>query len=286
VTFLGLYFWHVSHLTTRKTSSEQRSLAIGASIAVIAILAHSWGDFNLHIPANALFFVTLIGFTVAMDDPQSRFPRSTLGKPAKIALGLVLLLLGTGGFWIMGKAMLSTYYNSKGLLAKESAYWDQALIEFQRSINADPGNPQPYANSGDVYRSMSIWRIDPARSQEREALARAAVDSFEASLSRNPFQTSVYVTLSNVYEMLGDMEKARTTLEQGLTVDPKSSFVYLRLGLLYRKLGEEEKAAAAFQMAEELNPGGDDISRFHLEEIRPRKPLSSETSETSGPSDQ
>lgn len=42
------------------------SIAIGAMTGVISILLHSFADFNLHIPANGLYFSFLIGISYAM----------------------------------------------------------------------------------------------------------------------------------------------------------------------------------------------------------------------------
>jgi tetratricopeptide (TPR) repeat protein len=268
--FFGCYFWQVALLTTRKTSSEQRSFAIASSIAVIAILAHSWGDFNLHIPANALLLVTIVGLTAAMDDPRNQFPRLTLGRLSRTTLGVVLILLSAAGTWVATRAACSAWYNSKGDEAKSVLDWPTALGYYQRAIALDANHAEPYLNMGEVYRSLSVWRLAPARRQEREALARKAIGYYEESLAKNPFQTQVLVRLAYVYQLLEDMDNAVKALEQALAVDPKSAFVYLRLGLFYRARGDEDKAVDAFQKAEELNATGDDISRINLEEMRPR----------------
>jgi O-antigen ligase len=44
----------------------KRSILLGASIGVMSMSLHSFVDFNLHIPANAILFVTLIGIIMAM----------------------------------------------------------------------------------------------------------------------------------------------------------------------------------------------------------------------------
>jgi len=42
-----------------------RGITLGAMSGITAILVHSIGDFNLHIPANALLFTVLAGIVVA-----------------------------------------------------------------------------------------------------------------------------------------------------------------------------------------------------------------------------
>ncbi|MGH8597472.1 MAG: O-antigen ligase family protein, partial [Gammaproteobacteria bacterium] len=62
-SILGCFFWHAARLSRREDPSEQRAFAIGSAVAVGAIVVHSVVDFNMHIPANALLVVTLMGMT-------------------------------------------------------------------------------------------------------------------------------------------------------------------------------------------------------------------------------
>ncbi len=42
-----------------------RGITLGAMSGITAIMVHSFGDFNLHIPANAILFVVLAAIVVA-----------------------------------------------------------------------------------------------------------------------------------------------------------------------------------------------------------------------------
>jgi O-antigen ligase len=44
----------------------KRSILLGATIGVISMAFHSFVDFNLHIPANAIIFITLIAIIMTM----------------------------------------------------------------------------------------------------------------------------------------------------------------------------------------------------------------------------
>ena len=270
VAFFVFFFWHVALLTTNKTPSDQRSIAIGGSIAVIALLAHSWADFNFHIPANALFLVLIVGFVVSMDDPKDRYRRVQLGVASKTALALLLLLLSGTGVWFTGKAARAAWFTGKGNDAREILAWDQAFDHYSTATHADAGNPIPYALIADVYRTEGLWRLGADKVQERETLLLLAVDYYRDSLDRNPFQTQVWVRLASVYELLNEPDKALETLRAALEIDPRSAFVFQRLGLHYRNQGQDEQSAEAFRRSEELNAMGDEISRLNLEVILPR----------------
>jgi O-antigen ligase len=47
-------------------STFRRGIAVGASIGIMSIALHSFVDFNLHIPANAIVFVVLLGLVMAL----------------------------------------------------------------------------------------------------------------------------------------------------------------------------------------------------------------------------
>jgi O-antigen ligase len=47
-------------------SSLERFLALGCTGSIAAILLHSFTDFNLYIPANALLFASILGFTMSL----------------------------------------------------------------------------------------------------------------------------------------------------------------------------------------------------------------------------
>lgn len=47
-----------------------RGISLGSMAGIVAILGHSFIDFNLHIPANALFFTVLCAFVAVPDETE------------------------------------------------------------------------------------------------------------------------------------------------------------------------------------------------------------------------
>jgi hypothetical protein len=54
----------------------ERIVALGCAGSIVAILLHSFADFNLHIPANALLFSAILGLAVSVRNPSAH-ARST-----------------------------------------------------------------------------------------------------------------------------------------------------------------------------------------------------------------
>jgi len=80
-----ILFWTVFALYKKgfeklqQTSALTRGTTVGAMAGITAILVHSIGDFNLHIPANAILFTVLAAFVMS--------PMATEEKQAKNLTG-------------------------------------------------------------------------------------------------------------------------------------------------------------------------------------------------------
>src|SRR5207245_9586968 len=95
----GCFFWQAARLTRHSETDEQRAFALGGATALTAIFVHSLGDFNLHIPANALWVVTLMGLMVAQPAGECG-RRVELSVPVKSVVGVLLLALLACGGWV------------------------------------------------------------------------------------------------------------------------------------------------------------------------------------------
>ena len=79
-----------------KAFSSSLALAVGASLGVVALMVHSFFDFNLQIPGNTLFVAFLFGILAnpgVQWDKEQREPRSNalIWRPVPVLLGLVLI---------------------------------------------------------------------------------------------------------------------------------------------------------------------------------------------------
>jgi O-antigen ligase len=58
-------------------SPEQRGILLACTGAIFSILVHSFTDFNLQIPSNAILFFTFVGISLALPLPEEA------GNPAR-----------------------------------------------------------------------------------------------------------------------------------------------------------------------------------------------------------
>lgn len=240
------FFRHVAAMVRHNASSEQRAFAIGSALAVTAILVHSWFDFNMHVLANALVLVTLMGMTIAMDESDERKRRAELKKP-KYLLATAVLVFCAAGAWFVTPAVRAHNYQDEAEQLQRAVDWEGAIELCEKAIEWDPKYPEPYATMGEIYYATSKWQVGEEKAQERKQFAAAAVRAFKKSLKRNPFEAHVLLRLANSYEVLGDIQNATLHLEQALALEPHSAFLYQEIGLFHRRRGDEERALAAFE---------------------------------------
>ncbi len=67
--------WQSLLAQRRRGSRVRQGLGFASMMGITSILIHSFADFNLHIPANSLWFVVLLAFAwVAVSEDDARDP--------------------------------------------------------------------------------------------------------------------------------------------------------------------------------------------------------------------
>jgi len=262
------FYRHVAAFVGSGSGSDRRSFAIGTAVVVTVIAIHSWSDFNMHIPANALLLVTLMGFTVAMEDSTDRYRRVELTRGWRMALGICLLAILAVGGWFAGRTALAYYHETQGKRHKSHTYWDDALACYSKSTAIDPKAPIPHARIGDIRRSQAFWRVDPARRAERENLARQAIAAYRRSLDLNPRQVEVWLNLARAYELIQERQEAEAAYGKAIALSPTIGYLHQEFGLYYRRHGDEQRALTEFQQCLALT--WNEVAYVNLQELQPK----------------
>jgi O-antigen ligase len=263
---LVCFYRHAWRLVCRAASTEQRSFALGTMAAVTAMVAHSLGDFSLHMPANALWMATLMGLTIAQSTDEKSPERSELSFAGRFFLGVTLPLLAVALALVSTRLNAGSWLTELGSDAAQRFEWSEARTLFRRALAYDAGNPDTHAQLGDAYRTESAELLDPSEQSRRQELALSAVDAYRQSLALNPFQSEVLLRQAAAYELAGDTAGALRAYESALSVDPNNAFNWLQLGRFYRRRGEIEKAVEALQRSRQLN-NTEPIAQKYLQEI-------------------
>jgi O-antigen ligase/cytochrome c-type biogenesis protein CcmH/NrfG len=263
---LAVFFYQAGRASHSANSTETKAFATGAAAGVIAILVHSLGDFNMHIPANALLAVMLMGATAAIPAGNNPSARPGLKPLPRIILAIIVLAMAACIAWFGIHTAVAARYTRLAEQAKLLQQWDAALATAQRAIHFDPRSPEAHAQLGDIYRLQSLTLDESAPDTEQYRLAKLSIAAFERSIQLNPYQVEALLRLAVSYELNDDNDRALGAYHQALDVDPNNGFIHLRLGIFCHRIGDTARAKEAFQKAATLSDP-DNIAKTYLKQI-------------------
>jgi hypothetical protein len=137
------------------SSSNSLALVIGATSAASAYLAHSVVDFNLHIPANALFVAFLFG---VMANPGVWVVRvTTRGSAAARALRWSVPLCGLALAAFAMPKLAGEYYAERARVFARDAMWPEAVHHATVGVGLDPKNPDLYFYLAETLRTQGFY---------------------------------------------------------------------------------------------------------------------------------
>jgi hypothetical protein len=220
----------------------RRGLALGALAGVAALAIHSFFDFNLRLPANALVCAVLAALAAApLDESQAGARRWTAA-----AFATLFVVLGAAAAWrASGAAALA-----QALQAREPYARFVALSEVVHRHPEDAVAWRQRARARLAAWSGSGSALAVAR------LERAASD-LDQALRLRPLWGEAWGDLGWVYWRRGDIQRARAAFERATRVDPTHRWVGLTFIHFLEAHGEAEAAAAERARLASTNPGWD-----------------------------
>jgi O-antigen ligase len=246
--------------------SNRAAVVFGCSIGMLAMALHSVGDFNMHIPANALVAVALMAILAS----HMRFATERFWfNPGVVGRGLgsvILLVCGSYLVWQFSRLAPQSYLQHKYLEAKT---FEERFDILRRAHAYEPNNGLVTLATGEFLRK-SGWDADDGA--EGEKLVRAAIPWFERGIELNRWSPYNYLNLGMCYHWLKERDKAGELFERALALDPNGSYVLAMYGWHKLQLGELEAARDHFYRSVlHLNhPGENMFAKSYLEIVERR----------------
>lgn len=244
-----LLFWGVfqswkfvrraNDLTTKR--SNRSAFVLGAAAGLLALLAHSAVDFNMHIPANAAVAIALM----AMITGHLRFATErywwrigAIGKP--LLTGACLLAAAYLG--------QQAYQRGREHMLLEQAAETRALSAridaLKRAHAAEPRNAETTYEIGETLRLASWEGTGPYREQATEA-----IEWFQRGIQLNRFDPYNYMGLGMCLHWLNRSEEAKPFFEKALALDPRNYVIQGHMGWHYFQLGDWAQSKHWFEEA-------------------------------------
>ena len=242
---------------------QDRVILTASLMAWSALLIHSFVDFNLHIPANALMFFALTGMGLR------RAPSEVDPSPGGIALPRLPTALAVGALSLAyGAVVVPTALSDIILENVQSQALDtrpSVTIERTRqALRIDPHNVPALIFLGDMYRVETSRQTDMVRRLET---GEKAVAAYKQAARENPLEDTITASLAVTYDLMSRYPEAYFCYVEALQHQPYDGQFWYRLGNHFWETGAVEKAEQAYQMG--LNcPNGAQVNVKPLQEIR------------------
>jgi len=241
--------------------SHDLALLIGAFSAVAALLIHSVVDFNMHIPANALFVAFLFGL-MARPVGTLVFEETPASQPAGwwrwfgAAVALVTLVFSL-------RLLPGEVYAEKARVALRDERNTDAVTFARQGLAWEKKNPFLYGYLGDAEHFLTQGNTDSASVR---ALHEDALEAYDSGLKLFPQDTGLLLKKAQVLDLLGRFSAAEEVFQLLLKYDPLFQNVYAYYGLHWQLQNRFNNAELCFQVARRL--GDTDISAKALPNIQ------------------
>ncbi len=242
--------------------SRDRLLFACGFAAWFALLIHSFVDFNMHIPANAMVLFALVGTSLRVARSEKKKQAVSWARwqrPLTIFLSVVVAFL----FFLTAKTALG-YYPT--LFAEEnsghlplSKLLDQALM----AAKFDPQSPVALKLVGDLYR---VEASHTESMEERIPLARESAHWYELGSEADPLDDTLIVHRALAYDLMDRTPEAYFLYQQAIQAQPYNGYFRTLLGLHLWKRHELIKARDVFVEAIQC-PNGTEEAHKALAEI-------------------
>jgi hypothetical protein len=243
--------------------STRSAIVLGACAGLIALLAHSFVDFDIHIPGVAIVAVTLL----AVVSGHWRFATERFWVKPGIVGRLIATLACVAAMSWMGYQLLRLwpeqhYLNQVG--EKETLTPED--FEFEKKAYAvEPKNPQTPYKIGEFLRKESWTGLG-----DYEKKAQEAIGWYEKAIALNPYDPHGFLGKGLCLDWLGKTDEGWGYFRQAMLLDPDSYFTRAYYGWHFFQLRDYDRAWKWFELSMRARPGNP-IASPYMQVIYRRK---------------
>jgi tetratricopeptide (TPR) repeat protein len=135
---------------------------------------------------------------------------------------------------------LAVAYNGRGNVYRSQGDYERALAEFGKAIELDPKLAVAYNGRGNVYYVQKDYK-------------QALVD-YNRAIELNPKLAAAYNGRGSVYDIQKDYSQALVDYNRAIELNPKLAIAYYNRGSVYDIQNEYSQALVDYNRAIELNP--------------------------------
>ena len=250
--------WKYSQRTSSDLSaktSNRAAFVLGSTIGLGSITLHSFVDFNLHIPSNAMLAATLTGLLAA----YIRFATERYWVAVRMPVRLTLTVaVGGVAVLLMSEALGQTREHARLEASQSAESFPEQVKGLEKALEIEPNNFETAGILGEIHRRRAADSGSTARKVE---LKKAAAWRRQASVL-NPYDAYSHARLGMALDQLGQTDKAGEYFDRAEQLDRNGYLTVANVGWHKMHIGEYEEAKRYFERVSPpleyivQNPGG------------------------------
>ena len=225
--------------------SNKFAFVVGSSFGLVALLAHSFVDFNLHIPANAILATGL----AALLSAHLRFATEaywvTLQMWAKALVSIIMLAGATYlGMQIERLGKECYWLNHAEAFPEHSV---ERMESLKNAYAAEPTNFETCKQIGELIRMQSFQGGD-----RYAELANEAMMWYGRATNANPHDALTYIQYGMCLDHVGRHGEALPYFKKADVLDPNGFFTAAHMGWHYFQVENYAAAKPWFERSRRL----------------------------------
>jgi len=235
--------WKYSQRTSSDLSaktSNRAAFVLGSTVGLGAITLHSFVDFNLHIPSNAMLAATLAALLTA----YIRFAteRYWVAVRIPVRLFLTVVVCGASGLLIQ-QAIQQTREHTRLEASRSAESFPKQVDGLKKALEIEPNNFETAGMLGEIHRRRAM---DSNAGRRERSLKKAAVWLKEA-IRLNRYDAYSHARLGMALDELGQADKAGENFAEADKLDPYGYLTVANVGWHKMHIGEYAKAKEYFE---------------------------------------
>ncbi len=216
LVFVIMRSWKYSQRTSSDLSaktSNRAAFVLGGTIGLGSLALHSFVDFNLHIPSNAMLATTIAALLTAF----IRFATERYWVSLKIPmrLGLSIFVCAISGMLI--HQALGQAHEHEALKASQAAKsLPEQVAQLELAMKLEPNNPKTAASLGEIYRRHAM----ESRFTDKRANLDKAISWLMKATRLNPYDAYSHARLGMALDQLDRVKEAEAMFSKAEELDP------------------------------------------------------------------
>jgi len=238
LTFVIIRSWKYSQRTSSDLSaktSNRAAFVLGSTLGLGALGLHSFVDFNLHIPSNAMLATTLAALLTAF----IRFATERYWVPLKMPQRLALtVVVGGASVLLLGQALGQAQEHGALTASQEAKSFPEQVTQLERAMGLEPNNPKTAASLGEIHRRHAM----ESRFATKRSHLGKAVSWLRKAIRLNPHDAYSHARLGMALDQLNQSEEAEKMFTKAEQLDPNG---YMTVAYIaWHKMHIKDYAAA------------------------------------------